>query len=116
MLFTCAITRAIHLELVEDASEISFLYAFRRYVARRQYPVTVISDNAKIFLAANKTLRDVANGVKVKELFNMYRIDWKFIPSRSPWFGGMYERLIGLTKNLLKKSLGNSLCSRVGRF
>jgi hypothetical protein len=28
---------------------------------------------------------------------------WQFIPKRSPWHGGWWERLIGLTKTTLKK-------------
>ena len=37
-LFTCASTRAIHLEVVEDLSEETFLKAFRRFVSRRSLP------------------------------------------------------------------------------
>jgi hypothetical protein len=29
--------------------------------------------------------------------------DWRFIPKRAPWFGGWWERLIGLTKTIIKK-------------
>jgi len=32
-------------------------------------------------------------------------IEWKFIP-KNPWFGGYWERLIGLTKASIKKTLG----------
>ena len=42
-----------------------------------------------------------------------YSINWKFITKRAPWVGGFYERLIGLTKNCLKKVLGSSLISFV---
>ena len=48
-LFTCAATRAVHLELVRDLGVESFLLCFRRFVGRRGLPATLISDNAKTF-------------------------------------------------------------------
>ena len=98
-LFTCASSRAIHLELVEDLSGQAFLEAFKRFTNRRSIPGMVISDNATNFEFAAKTIRnlmkDTINYAMTKE------IKWKFIPKRAPWFGGFWERLIGLTKNAL---------------
>ena len=36
-------------------------------------------------------------------------IKWKFNLSRAPWWGGQFERLIGLTKNTMYKSTGSSM-------
>ena len=33
---------------------------------------------------------------------------WKFIPKKAPWFEGYWERLIGLTKMAVKKTLGRA--------
>lgn len=35
-------------------------------------------------------------------------IQWKSIPKRTPWHGGFWERLIGLTKTVLRKVLGKA--------
>ena len=34
------------------------------------------------------------------------RIEWKFIIELSSWMGGFYERLVGITKIALKKTIG----------
>ena len=48
-LFTCASTRALHLEIVRDLSASTFLRAFRRFCGRRGVPTNVMLDNAKTF-------------------------------------------------------------------
>ncbi|XP_037931689.1 uncharacterized protein LOC119666483 [Teleopsis dalmanni] len=49
MLFTCAATRGIHLELVADLTVESCINALRKFIARRGTPSINISDNAKTF-------------------------------------------------------------------
>ena len=51
-LFTCMVTRAIHLELLQDMSSEEFLLGFRRFVSQRGSPVEIISDNALQFKTA----------------------------------------------------------------
>ena len=46
-LYTCCVTRAVHLDLVPDMSTEAFLRNFQRFCARRGVPSLVISDNAK---------------------------------------------------------------------
>ncbi|VDI41861.1 Hypothetical predicted protein [Mytilus galloprovincialis] len=48
-LFTCFVTRAIHLEIVNDMTTEEFICAFRRFVSTRGTPSEVISDNASQF-------------------------------------------------------------------
>jgi transposase InsO family protein len=107
-LFTCATTRAIHLELVPDLSAESFLQAFRRFCSRKSVPHVMMSDNANTFISASKQLQDLFKSTTVRQELNNRGIEWKMIPKRAPWFGGMWERLIGLTKTTIKKVLGRS--------
>ncbi|XP_006818999.1 uncharacterized protein LOC102803656, partial [Saccoglossus kowalevskii] len=107
-LFTCAVTRAIHLELVPNLSTKSFLYAFCRFAARRSIPSIMISDNASTYLSASNEIRKLFYSPEVKTYLANNRIQWRFIPKRAPWFGGFWERLIGLTKTAIKKVLGRS--------
>ena len=110
-LFTCAVTRAVHLEVVTDLTEQSFIQAFRRFVNRKSLPHTMISDNASTYLAAADELKNLFQSTSLKETLGRQGVEWKFIPKRAPWFGGFWERLIGLTKNALKKVLGRSFVS-----
>ncbi|XP_035214532.1 uncharacterized protein LOC118188247 [Stegodyphus dumicola] len=48
VLFTCAVYRAIHMELVTSLTTESFFQALRRFIARRGRPTTIYSDNGKI--------------------------------------------------------------------
>ena len=65
-LFTCALTRAIHLELVKDCSVDEFLCALRRFVSRKAVPDVIISDNAKTFEAADRMLQCVYSDPEVE--------------------------------------------------
>ena len=51
-LFTCCVSRAIHLELVFDMSTAAFLRCVKRFAGRRGFPQRFLSDNAKTFKGA----------------------------------------------------------------
>lgn len=112
VIFTCAITRGIHLELVSSMSTKHFLLAFRRFVSRRGSCKVVYSDNAKSFKAANKDFMyfsDILKDSEFKDFISSRGIHWKFIVERAPWWGGFYERLVKSVKDPLKKVLGRAL-------
>ena len=54
-LFTCGVTRAIHLELVPDLSAETFKQTLKKFTARRGTPSLMVSDNAKTFEATAGT-------------------------------------------------------------
>ncbi|XP_064470382.1 uncharacterized protein LOC135385136 [Ornithodoros turicata] len=109
-LFTCTVTRAIHLELVSDQSFGTFLMAVRRFVARRGLPRKVYSDN---FLTFKKAAREIpallANQFQaVREYATQARITWEFIAERAAWWGGFWERMVRSVKDALRRTLGRS--------
>ena len=106
--FTCAASRAIHLEIVTDLTVESFLQAFRRFAGRRSFPKLLLSDNASTYLAAAEELKYLFSSTDLSESLSRKGTEWKFIPKRAPWFGGFWERLIGLTKSTLEKILGRT--------
>jgi len=110
-LFTCAVTRAVHLEVVTDLSTENFLRAFRRFSSRKSLPVIMISDNASTYLAAADELKELFSSQSLLNNLSRKGVTWRFIPKRAPWYGGFWERLIGLTKASIKKVLGRSYVS-----
>ena len=92
LLFTCGVTRAIHLEVVENMTSGAFIDALRRFTSRHSIPRVIYSDNASTFVSASKILTQFVKQPEVAmELVNL-RITWKFIPKRAPWYGGWWER------------------------
>ena len=51
------VTRAVHLELVEDMTTECFISCFRRFISRRGKPDLMVSDNAGQFVLTSKVLR-----------------------------------------------------------
>ena len=107
-LYTCAVSRALHLEIVTDLTVETFLQAFRRFSSRKSLPKILISDNASTYMAAAEELLKLFNSPLLTETLTRKGVVWKFIPKRAPWYGGFWERLIGLT---LKKVLGRTFAT-----
>ncbi|KAK6760056.1 hypothetical protein RB195_021539 [Necator americanus] len=108
-LFTCMSTRALHLEVANDNSTAQFLLAFRRFMARRGTPDSVLSDNAPTFKLGKEIFTNELMGFEQDALVRKFSLDngfkWSFITPYSPWKGGIYERLVGSVKACLKKTM-----------
>ncbi|GFT14168.1 integrase catalytic domain-containing protein [Trichonephila clavipes] len=107
VLFTCAIYRAVHLELITSLSTDSFILAFRRFIARRGRPTTIHSDNGKNFVGTFNALNSI-DWDKIQDFALKIKIQWKFSPPSAPWWGGFWERIVGMLKNVLRKVLGKA--------
>ena len=110
-LFTCVAVRTIHLEIVADLSAEKFL-ALRRFIARRGKPQQIVLDNAPQFKLTKSSV-DVAweNPVRDPDIqlhIAEQRIKWSLIVQLSPWMGGFYERLVGISKMALRKAIGKT--------
>ncbi|XP_037778187.1 uncharacterized protein LOC119574962 [Penaeus monodon] len=104
LLFTCAVIRAVHLELTDSLSLSDCMLALRRFAARRGIPSVFYSDNAKTFVGAARQLQ---------QEYGPLSPQWKFIVPRSPWWGGWWERLIRSVKSALRKTIGVRCLSRI---
>ena len=96
VLYTCAVTRAVHLDLVPNTSASAFIRSLKRFIGRRGVPNMMISDNASCFKNEEVKLN--------AELLEM-GVKWRFIVEASPWWGGFWERLVQTVKKSLRKVL-----------
>ncbi|GFR31143.1 integrase catalytic domain-containing protein [Trichonephila clavata] len=81
LILICTVDRAIYLELLTSIW-------------------TVSGTNFK----GDYRLYQKVNLEKLKNLEELNPISWKFIPPQAPWWGGFWERLIGLMKRTLRKT------------
>jgi len=105
VLYTCCVTRAVHLELVPDLTTQTFLRSFRRFTARKGTPVQVISDNAKTFVSASLTLDEMLNNPEAQQFLAALKVKWSFNLEKAPWKGGFFERMFQSMKRYLKKNI-----------
>ncbi|XP_053698893.1 uncharacterized protein LOC128745845 [Sabethes cyaneus] len=113
-IFVCLVTKAIHLELVSDLTSEAFLAALRRFVARRGKPVVIMCDNGTNFVGANRMLKELRQ-LFIEQRFqhavargaNEEGIEFRFIPARSPNFGGLWEAAVKSFKGHFKRTIGD---------
>ena len=84
-----------------------FLGSLKRLIARRGRPEKIYSDNGRTFVGAAKWLRQVMRDERLNNFLAETNIRWQFNLSRAPWWGGQFERMVGLVKRALHKTIGN---------
>ena len=97
VLYTCASSRSIKLDLVPDPSCIAFVQSLKRFIGQFGVPKLFISDNATCFI-----------GPELTSFVNSVNTKWTFILEVTPWWGGFWERLVQTVKRCMRKILGKS--------
>ena len=103
-LFTCCVTRAIHLDIFNHISLESFYRCLRWFIARRGQPRKIISDNVKTFKSAVKLLMKLESQVSIGHSPTGYHTQWVFNLEKASWWAGIFERLI--CSVISRRSLG----------
>ena len=97
------------LDLLPSLESTEFLASFKRFIARRERPRKVYSDDGKTFVDAVKWIKQVMRDDKFQNFLAHQGIQWQFNLSRAPWWGGQLERMVGLFKGALHESIRNGM-------
>ena len=107
VLYACSLSRALYLELTKTMETEEFITSLKRFIARKGRPVKIYSDNGRTFVAAAKWLWNVMQDERLHDYLAKMNIKWQFNLSRAPWWGGQFERMVGIVKQAFNKSVGN---------
>lgn len=108
ILFTCLVSRGIHIELVEELSTSCFINALRRFLCIRGPVRQFRSDRGTNFVGAVYELQMVHQLVEkslVQRFLQNNECVWMVNPPHASHFGGAWERMIGVTRRILDSML-----------
>ena len=103
-IFTCLVSRAIHIETSISLETDSFLNALRRFIARRGPVKEIRCDNGTNFVGARRELKEAFKELdhsKVQNSMHCMDIDWLFNPPSASHMGGVWERQIRTVRKVL---------------
>lgn len=110
LIYTCLKTRATILELIPDATTANYLLALRAISSACGVPPHIYCDNAPTFTLGhqmvNQDIRLYAPSNSMICFLAKYEIQVHNITPFAPWQGGVYERIVGIAKHQLRKTIG----------
>jgi hypothetical protein len=114
-IFVCMITKAVHIELVTSLSTEDFILSLKRFISRRGNPNTIFCDNGTNFVGAKNQLYELytffqnkENSDSIKEFMSVNQIEFKFIPPKSPHWGGIWEAAVKSAKYHIRRLIGET--------
>ena len=101
--FTCFVSRAVHVELLFNMSADAMVNAIIRFAARRPGIRRFTSDCGTNLVGANNILKKELEAWNRSSTSELQRrgLRWDFITPRTPHYGGVWERIVALFKRHL---------------
>ena len=106
VLFTCLVSRAVHIDLTQSYDTDSLLQTMRRFMAVRGCPQSFISDQGSQLIACHKELKTALELIDWDSIYGWCarkEIKWSFMPAQGQHMNGVAESLIRVTKNHLTR-------------
>lgn len=101
VIFSCATTRAVHIEPIHDQKAQSVFQALLNFMSRRGVPHRIYTDNGVNLMAVKKQLMKFLQQISNFHPELSLHVEWIQLTVSSPWRGGFYERLIRIIKDTL---------------
>lgn len=81
--------------------------AFVSFMADRTTPKTFVSDNGAQFHCINNNINNFwsifHSDPDVTQRLQNQNVEWIYRPAHAPWYGGIYERIVGIIKDAFYK-------------
>ena len=87
VIFTCLVSRAVHLEAASSLDTESCINALRRFISRRGPVTSIRTDNGTNFVGAQRELREALkelNHHKIQHALLRNEVKWTFNPLTEP--------------------------------
>ena len=114
-LFTCLVSRAVHIENTCSLDTDSFIHALRHFIARRGPVREIRCDNGMNFVGAQRELSQAIEEMdhdQIQEKLRKEGTNWIFNPPAASHMDGVWERQIRIIRKVLSTLLqehGNRL-------
>ena len=110
LIYSCAQSRCLQIDLIPDLSTETFLYSLRQMQARRGRCRQIHSDNAKTYKLASKILKRILSGMnwtKIEKICaEKWNFRWTFSENLAPFENALAEAPIKHVKRAIKSMLG----------
>lgn len=103
LLFTCLVSRAVHVDLLPALDVTAFKNAFRRFTSLRGDCSTLRSDRGSNFVYAFN--QDNSSVKQLQDHLQQQNISWHFNPAKASNFGRVFERKIKYLKRIVDACL-----------
>jgi hypothetical protein len=114
VIFDCAATRALYLDVTEDYGTDAILHTIRRFITIRGCPAEMPSDQGSQLIAAAKDIADQVkdwNWEPVHAWATNQRMKWTVVPAEGQHQNGLSESLIKSVKRTIQHKVGPHIFS-----
>ena len=78
------------------------------FITRRTRPKRIASHNEAVFRTTAAWIKRIRKSEMLQDCLERQQITWQFNLSKSPWWGGLYERVIKDVKKTFYQTMGRT--------